>query len=117
PGRVWKGKRPVWVADVTQDTNFPRVEAAVKDGLHAGVCFPIKHGEELVGIIECLSRRVRQPDENFLKLLEGLGGQLGQFIQRENALAQQAYLANIVASSADAIITVSLIGQIASWNK
>jgi len=46
---------------------------------------PDKTGEEVLGIIECFSRQVRVPDDNFLQMLAGIGRQLGQFLERKHA--------------------------------
>src|SRR5688500_7883502 len=35
PGRVWAGRAPAWIPDVTLDTNFPRAPFAERAGLHA----------------------------------------------------------------------------------
>src|SRR3989449_139234 len=116
PGRVWAGGEPVWLAEVAEDLNFPRAAAAAQAGLHAAVCFPIKLGDEVLGIIECFSRQVRVPDENFLQMLAGIGRQLGQFLERKRADEARARLAAVVESSADAILSIGLDGRINTWN-
>src|SRR6266571_2579845 len=88
PGRVWTSGQPAWIPDLTQDGNFLRAPSAQKAGLRRGVCFPIKLGDEVLGVVECFGRRVREPDHEFLQLLESAGSQLGQFMQR--ALAHEA---------------------------
>ncbi len=85
PGRVWSSGRPAWIPDVTQDPNFPRATVSVKEGLHAAFCFPIKFGDEIVGVVECFSREVRGPDDNFLRMLPAIGNQVGQMIERKKA--------------------------------
>jgi len=85
PGRVWTSGKPAWVPDVTTDDNFPRAPVAIQEGLHAAFCFPIRLGEDVLGVIECFSREVREPDENFLQMLTPIGSQLGQFIERKQA--------------------------------
>src|SRR5687768_7152669 len=44
PGRVWSTRQPVWIADVTQDSNFPRAPFAQRAGLHAAFGLPIFQG-------------------------------------------------------------------------
>ena len=85
PGRVWSGGQPAWIADVNKDSNFPRASIAAKEGLHAAFCFPLRLGDEVSGVIECFSRKVREADEHFQHLLSDIGAQLGQFIERKHA--------------------------------
>ena len=49
PGRVWNRGVPCWIPDVQQDSNFPRSQVAAKEGLHAGVGFPIVLARENPG--------------------------------------------------------------------
>jgi signal transduction histidine kinase/integral membrane sensor domain MASE1 len=87
PGRVWSSGQPAWLIDVRDDPNFPRAGSATRNGLRAGICFPVKVGEQVVGAVECFSRQTRAPDSTFLLILAEIGGQLGHFIERKNAEA------------------------------
>ena len=85
PGRVWSSGKPAWITDVTNDGNFPRAPVAVKEGLHTGIGFPIKLGDEVVGVMECFSREIGEPDNDFLAMVGDIGAQLGQFMERKRA--------------------------------
>jgi len=82
PGRVWKSGEPAWIADVVVDPNFPRAPMAAKVGLHAAFCFPIKIGNEIVGVMEFFNRDRQGPDKDLLQMFGAIGIQIGQFIQR-----------------------------------
>ncbi|WP_187436729.1 PAS domain-containing protein [Bradyrhizobium rifense] len=85
PGRVWSSLEPEYVPDVVSDENFPRVMTAEREGLHAAFGFPILLGSEVLGVIECFSREIRQPDQELLNMLATIGSQIGQFIERKRA--------------------------------
>ena len=85
PGRVWSSGEPAWITDVTNDGNFPRAPAATKEGLHTGIGFPIKLGDEVVGVMECFSHEIEEPDKDFLEMAGNIGTQLGQFMERKRA--------------------------------
>jgi signal transduction histidine kinase/integral membrane sensor domain MASE1/ActR/RegA family two-component response regulator len=85
PGRVWESGTPVWIPDVARDGNFPRAPVASRAGLHAAFGFPIRLGEEVLGVIEFFSREIRQPDKDLLLMFATVGGQIGQFIERKRA--------------------------------
>src|SRR6266496_2148484 len=42
PGRIWDSGKPAWVPNLIEDDNFPRAPVAAREGLHAGVGFPVK---------------------------------------------------------------------------
>ena len=50
PGRVWATGQSAWIIDITKDTNFPRAGAAASTGLHGGFGFPIKFGNDVLGV-------------------------------------------------------------------
>jgi signal transduction histidine kinase/ActR/RegA family two-component response regulator len=83
PGQVWSAGRPVWIADVTCDDNFPRAPAAARDGLHGALGLPVVWGTDFLGVLEFFSRRVEQADEEILRLLAAVGGQVGLFLERK----------------------------------
>lgn len=111
PGRVWHIGEPVWIADVTTDSNFPRRLHASIAGLHGAFGFPIKSGSEVVGIIEFFSNKIYQPDDGLLELITDIGIKISQFAQRkqiEEALLKQTEISeslkSILDSMGDAII-------------
>src|SRR5207248_694622 len=85
-GRVWVDQAPIWVADVTGDERFSPKQLAREYGLHGGVAVPIRSGEELIGVMELLSRAVRPPDEDLLEMLAALGSQIGQLDRKSTRL-------------------------------
>jgi len=85
PGRVWARRTACWIADVLQEENFPRARYAARAGLHAAFGFPIYRGDEFMGAIDFFSTEIREPDEAVLAMMEGIGGQIGQFIERKRA--------------------------------
>src|SRR5262245_3205265 len=88
PGRVWSTGRAAWIADVVHDPNFPRAAAAAKDGLHGAFGFPIIGPGGFLGVMEFFSMEIREPNAAVLALFEGIGGQVGQFIERKRAEAE-----------------------------
>jgi signal transduction histidine kinase len=93
PGRVWNLGEPIWIRDAAQEQNFPRADAAIREGLHGAFGFPIRSGSEVLGVIEFFSSQIEQPDEDLLLLFAAVGSQIGQFAERqraEQALAQKA---------------------------
>lgn len=82
PGRVWASGKPVWLPDVVKDPNFPRAPIAAKAGLHAAFAFPVKIGDEVLGVIEFFSREVRPLDAELLDMMADVGIKIGQFLGR-----------------------------------
>jgi len=92
PGRIWATREAAWIPNVAEDQNFPRAGAASREGLHGAFGFPIMLGEEVLGVIEFFSPEVREPDEELLKMVVGIGGQIGQFSERKRAEERLAEL-------------------------
>ncbi|MBA3585030.1 MAG: response regulator, partial [Gemmatimonadetes bacterium] len=85
PGRVWSAERATWIVDVVQDPNFPRAHAAAAGGLHSAFGFPIIGPSGFLGVMEFVSCQPRAPEGAELTLFDGVGGQVGQFIERKRA--------------------------------
>ena len=88
PGRVWSTGRAAWIEDVVHDPNFPRAKSAAKADAHGAFGFPIIGPGGFLGVMEFFSTETREPDEAMLALFEGIGGQVGQFIERKHAEAE-----------------------------
>ncbi|MGH8473212.1 MAG: GAF domain-containing protein, partial [Gammaproteobacteria bacterium] len=82
PGRVWANGQSAWIPDVQEDPNFPRLPAARKVGLHGAFCFPIPAAGGLIGVMEFLSVEIAEPDPALLAMMDAIGTQIGQFVER-----------------------------------
>ncbi|MBZ5576964.1 MAG: response regulator [Acidobacteriia bacterium] len=85
PGSVWRQGQPLWIPDPGHDQNFPRSHIAAKEGLKAGVGFPITVGGEVIAVLEFFSPEPEPPEPRLLAMFSALGDQLGQFIKRTRA--------------------------------
>jgi PAS domain S-box-containing protein len=92
PGRIWEQGKPVWINNVKADRNLPRAHVATQEGLRCAFGFPILLSSEVWGVIEFFSPEIREPDEELLQLVAGLGGQIGQFTQRKRAEEERTEL-------------------------
>jgi signal transduction histidine kinase/PAS domain-containing protein len=90
PGWVWKNAVPMWIPDLQTEPMFQRKDQARSIGLHSGLGFPILHRGEVIGVMEFFSMRLQQADEQLLKILSGIGTQVGQFMERRR-LEQQRH--------------------------
>lgn len=82
PGRVMATGEPAWIADVSEDCNFPRTEAARLAGIRAAFAFPVMVGSEVAAVLEFFTERAETPDEAFLPLMAQIGTQLGRVVER-----------------------------------
>lgn len=88
PGRVFASRKPAWIPDVTRDTNFPRRESAAEAGICGGFGFPLFAEGAIEGVLELFSPAIVQPDDDFLKMVEAIGSQIGLFIRRRRTEAE-----------------------------
>jgi len=85
PGRVWAGRAPAWIPDVTRDENFPRASIAERVDLHAAFALPILQGRRVQGVLEFFSRDIREPSADLLAMMTAICSQIGLFIERKRA--------------------------------
>jgi signal transduction histidine kinase/DNA-binding response OmpR family regulator len=92
PGTVWKKNAPVWLPDTVKEKRFPRATFAATAGLHSGIGFPIKIGKRFYGVIEFYTRHRLDSDQHLINMLDAIGSEIGQFIQRKRVEADRENL-------------------------
>ena len=93
PGQVWKERKAIWKADLSQDALFNRKQSCSKIGLKTAVAFPIIYENEVLGVIEFFSNHIIQPKYDLLLWFESIGNQFGLFLKRKHMEKQMLYLA------------------------
>ena len=83
PGHVWENNGPVWLANDDLGEKFPRSKYASAIGLRGAIGFPIRMGNEFYGVIEMFFREPPEQDEAVLNMMEAIGSEIGQYIQRK----------------------------------
>ncbi|HXV44633.1 MAG TPA: PAS domain S-box protein [Anaerolineae bacterium] len=108
PGRVWANGETAWIPEVANDANLARREIAAKVGFHTALAFPIRSGDVLSAIIECFGQSMSEPQADMLAMLEAIGNQIGNFIERvqaEESLQVRAHQQAAVADLGQSALT------------
>jgi signal transduction histidine kinase/ActR/RegA family two-component response regulator len=92
PGRIWDSGAPEWIDEIANDRVFPRVAFAVQAQLHSALGFPVKSGDEVLGVLEFFSHERQSIDKSLLQLMSAIGNQIGQVIERESAEEERSKL-------------------------
>lgn len=120
PGRVWSMARPLTLGEVASShEDFERLRAAQEAGLEGAVAVPVIAADKVLAVVEIFIRRPSDVDEETLRTLDDLAGQLGQFLARRRAEMLQdspERLALLLENAAEAIVTVAEDGAIAGLN-
>ena len=90
PGRVVNNGQAVWVEDLSQETDFPRLKFTEKAGIASGMAFPILLDDNVIGVLEFFSKKRAAPDVEIIKTMGHVGTQLGAVAERKRAEAALA---------------------------
>jgi PAS domain S-box-containing protein len=120
PGRVWESGKPAWIHDVVADPNFPRAQVAAGCGVHGAFAFPIRAARGVIGVVEFFTRERAEPDRYLLDLMETIGYQLGQQIERSRAEEavrdSEARKSAMLDASLDCIVSMDHRGNVVEFN-
>lgn len=92
PGLVWEKNSPISLTTEFQGRKFPRAKYAKSAGLDYAVAFPIRIADEFFGVIEFHTRTPVISDTSLIKMLEAIGSEIGQFVQRKRIEAERESL-------------------------
>ena len=81
-GRVWVGKRPEWLNDISLSNN-PRAQIAVAAGLKSALAVPIIANDEVLCVLLFLMREARDEDSHLVELVSAIASQLGAVIKQK----------------------------------
>ena len=120
PGRVWESGHPAWVRDVVEDPNFPRARVAAECGVHGAFAFPIRSSRGVIGVVEFFTPDVAEPDRYLLDLMETIGYQLGDQMERSRAeeavRVSEARKSAMLEASLDCIVSMDHRGHVVEFN-
>ncbi len=97
PGKVWANREPHWENNF-QISGFKRASASAKARLKTAFAFPVIGEDEVLGVVEVFSVRAKPGDKEFLDGLGVIGYQIGQFMKRKIAEAEELRLAKELAN-------------------
>lgn len=88
PGRVAANGKPVFIPDVSMDTNFPRFKLLKEISIRGAFGIPVKIKGEVRAVLEFFSYKKEFPDEKIMRMIEGATDQVSRILERwQNEMA------------------------------
>jgi PAS domain S-box-containing protein len=101
---------PAWIAQLSDDDNFPRRAAAEAAGVCAAFAFPVLVDARVDAVFEFFGTDPVEPDEALLETMATIGLSLGRVFERmraQDALREsEARLRALADTASDAIVTI-----------
>jgi PAS domain S-box-containing protein len=116
-GRAFATGEPAWLADVTTQLHSRRAALAAKLGLRAAFAFPVRARNVVIGVITFYSRDARPPDNDLLQMLDAVGSQIGDFIDRTRAEEDLIRMSKAIESTSDAICMADMKARATYHNR
>ena len=85
PGRVLSSKKVSIIKNLSKDSNFPRAQIALGNGLNSGFAFPVLIGRRIVAVMEFYSKELLEEDTKLIEFAETLSFLLGRPFERDHA--------------------------------
>jgi len=84
PGRVWQSHEQLWISDLTNDSNFTRMQISSPGmlGIKSGFAFPIIVEGDVFYILEFFSAQTEEPAPELFNAIKDIASQLAQVIER-----------------------------------
>jgi PAS domain S-box-containing protein len=108
--------RPVWVRDVANHPKFARQSAAQQAGIKSAFAFPVLSGSEVIAFLEFFAVHYSDRDDALLQVMELVGNQLGQVVDRIKRLATEGKFRELLEAAPDAMLVVNREGKIVLVN-
>lgn len=86
PGRVWHERAACWIEDLNAAPDFPRRAVAAPEGIQAALAVPVMASGEMLGVLELFATEARAREPEHEESLVVVGAQIGQLIQRKQAV-------------------------------
>jgi len=80
-GRAWIEGEPTWIPDASGDPGFMQRHGGVGEPVHGWLGFPAVGPDGVVGVVEFVSRETRQPDAEFLQMIQDFSRLFGHIVQ------------------------------------
>jgi PAS domain S-box-containing protein len=121
PGRVWRNKEPVWIANIHEDDNFPRAQLTGNLPLKGAFGFPIIIKGKLLAVMEFFQENVMIKDTRLLETFKVLGEQFSRAWEKkqiENELTiSEEKSRSVIENANDAVIIINSKGIIQQCNR
>lgn len=83
PGRILESKNPIWISDITKDSNFPRTKLIENINIGAAFGFPVVSEDGNVSaVFEFFSAEPEEMKSGFLKIIENINLQINRVMER-----------------------------------
>jgi PAS domain S-box-containing protein len=115
PGQVMEKREPLWQESIPLDD--ASYEVATHCGFVSSFAFPIFSGSRITSVMQFFNSESQTSDSRMNEVFLEISKQLSVFSEGKRAEEQRAQLHAIVELSDDAIIFLSLAGNITRWNK
>ena len=92
PGHIWELNKPVSLTNGYYGRKFPRARYARAADLSYAAGFPIKIADEFFGAVEFFTRQPVLNDASLINMLDAIGSEIGQFVQRKRVEAERESL-------------------------